>query len=193
MTMETNLTSISPNSHGDDILVVDDEAPLLAVAQAILQTVGLTPATASEGGDAVKWVQERIDAKLPVSLVILDLTMPGGLSGFETLEAMREICPNLPVIACSGFFAEGARDLCQAIGFTDILAKPYSPDALLRFARGEMTESIQRSDSPLADAPTADPPQGDSPSDWTKISNALDRRSSAVEMSPDSRLVTPWR
>jgi CheY-like chemotaxis protein len=56
--------------------------------------------------------------------------MPGGPSGFETLERLHLLDERLPVIACSGYFQEDARELCQAIGFAEILAKPFSPDVL---------------------------------------------------------------
>jgi CheY-like chemotaxis protein len=64
------------------------------------------------------------------SATLLDLTMPGGPSGFETLEVLRSIAPQMPVIACSGYFQDDARELCQAIGFYDIISKPYNFDVL---------------------------------------------------------------
>jgi CheY-like chemotaxis protein len=63
-------------------------------------------------------------------VVILDLTMPGGASGFEVLEWLRACDPALPVIACSGYFQGDVRELCQAIGFVDVLHKPFNLETL---------------------------------------------------------------
>ncbi|MCB1227367.1 MAG: response regulator [Verrucomicrobiales bacterium] len=140
--METS-SLIPPTSspHDSSILVVDDEPSVLAVAQAILQTIGQSPATADNGEDARRWLETRVAQGKTVHLIILDLTMPGGPSGFETLEALRAIHPEVPVIACSGYFQDSARELCRGLGFTDILSKPYRPEALLRIVRHHLLEA----------------------------------------------------
>jgi len=117
------------------ILVVDDEPSVLAIAAAILNTVDIRPLKARNGEEAIEALKREQEQGRRVSTAILDLTMPGGLSGFETLEALRQIDPNIKIIACSGFFQEGALDLCQSIGFNNILAKPYTPDSLLGIIR----------------------------------------------------------
>ena len=122
-------------AHPGSILVVDDEPSVLAIAAAILNTADISPLKARNGEEAIEVLQREHDAGRRISIAILDLTMPGGLSGFETLEALRKIDPAIKVIACSGFFQEGALELCQSIGFSNILAKPYTPDSLLGLIR----------------------------------------------------------
>lgn len=117
------------------VLVVDDEASVLCVSEAILKTVGIDVETAESGDEAVEKIRERAKDNRKYAAVILDLTMPGGPSGFEVLEAIHEIDPVLPVIACSGYFQEDARELCRSIGFAEVLAKPHSPDALNSLVR----------------------------------------------------------
>ncbi|MCB1212522.1 MAG: hypothetical protein KDK97_24570, partial [Verrucomicrobiales bacterium] len=51
-----------------------------------------------------------------------------------------------PVIACSGYFQEDARDLCRAIGFAEILSKPFSPDVLGSVMRRAL---VSGNDSPV--------------------------------------------
>jgi len=123
------------------ILVVDDEPSVLAIAAAILNTIGVTPRKARNGEEAVAAMQSEVAAGRKVALVVQDLTMPGGMSGFETMEALRDIDPDIRVIACSGFFQDGALELCRSIGFTNILAKPYTPDSLLGIIRRTLHES----------------------------------------------------
>jgi CheY-like chemotaxis protein len=136
-----NSPSHFENPINGKILVVDDEPSVLAIAAAILNTIAVTPIKARTGEEAVAAMKAEAAEGRRIALVIQDLTMPGGMSGFETMEALREIDPDIRVIACSGFFQEGALELCRSIGFTSILAKPYTPDSLLGLIRRTLHES----------------------------------------------------
>ena len=125
--MSRSFSSISPVG---TVLVVDDESSVRAVTEAILKTNGADVHSAESGPDAVVIAEAFYEGGGRYTAVILDLTMPGGPSGFETLERLHEMDPHLPVIACSGYFQEDARDLCRAIGFAEILSKPFTPDVL---------------------------------------------------------------
>lgn len=141
------------------LLVVDDEPSVLAIAAAILNTADISPFKARNGEEAIEVLRREHDQGRRINIVILDLTMPGGLSGFETLEALRKIDPTIKVIACSGFFQEGALELCQSIGFTNILAKPYTPDSLLGLIRRVQHEApVPARTAPEAVAVAAEAP-----------------------------------
>ncbi|SKA89690.1 Response regulator receiver domain-containing protein [Prosthecobacter debontii] len=124
----------SSRSHGR-ILVVDDEPQMLAVAKAILNAHGMEVEVSDTGSQALQMVAHSIQTHNRFATVVLDLTMPGDISGFETLDGLKKIDAELPVIACSGFFQEDARDLCMAIGFTDVLQKPYTLEHLVATVR----------------------------------------------------------
>lgn len=126
------------------VLVVDDEPQVLAVAKAILEAHGFEVHITDSGEAALNLIAQPAGPGQRIDLVILDLTMPGHLSGFEVLEEMRRIDAHLPVLACSGYFQENARDLCQAIGFTDILPKPYTLDHLVATVRGCIARALQQ-------------------------------------------------
>jgi CheY-like chemotaxis protein len=121
-------------AHGR-ILVVDDEQQMLAVTKAILNAHGLEVITTDCGEQAIQLFEDALPTPDRYAVVVLDLTMPGGLSGFEVMEQLHKLDPDLCVIACSGFFQEDARDLCQAIGFTDVLQKPYTLEHLVATVR----------------------------------------------------------
>ena len=124
-------------------MLVDDEPALLMVGRAILSTLNLRVDTAGSGEEALeKLATADVDGRLP-DLVLLDLTMPGGISGIETLEQIRQRFPSIAVIACSGFFGDGAAELCQHVGFTDMLAKPYTPEALVTVVRRVMVRASE--------------------------------------------------
>lgn len=137
-------------------MVVDDEPSVLAIAAAILNTIDVSPLKARNGEEALDIARNLASQGQEISIAILDLTMPGGMSGFETLEALRDIHPGVRVIACSGFFEEGALELCQSIGFSNILAKPYTPDSLLGMIRRTQNEAPPP--RPLTVSPATTPP-----------------------------------
>ena len=117
------------------LMLVDDEPALLTVGRAILSTLNLRVDTANSGEEALEKLGiAESDGRLP-DLVLLDLTMPGGISGIETLEQIRQRFPAIAVVACSGFFGDGAAELCQHVGFADMLPKPYTPEALVTVVR----------------------------------------------------------
>ena len=128
----------SPNSrvYTGQVLVVDDEPHIVTMACTMLESQGFRAKGCHSGEAALIHIesahqmqQDRFD------VMVLDLTLPGGMSGFDALEAVKRYDPEIAVIACSGYFQEDARDLCQAIGFADILQKPYSIEALCAIVR----------------------------------------------------------
>jgi CheY-like chemotaxis protein len=112
------------------VLIVDDEPHVLAVGKAVLEAHCFETLAARSGEEALALVRRGLEDGQRVTVAILDLTMPGGASGFEVLEWLRACDPELPVIACSGYFQEDVRELCQAIGFIDVLHKPFNLETL---------------------------------------------------------------
>ncbi len=116
-------------------MLVDDEAALRTVGKAILSTMNVSVLTAASGEDCLAALQTgRVQGSMP-DIILLDLTMPGGISGLDTFDQIQDNFPSIPVIACSGFFGDGAEDVCQRLGFADVLPKPYTPDGLITVVR----------------------------------------------------------
>lgn len=107
------------------LLWVDDEIDLLRPHCLFLEKRGYDITTASNGNDAVELCRtQRFD------LVLLDENMPG-LSGLETLAAIKEVQPDVPVVMVTKNEAEDLMD--QAIGaqIADYLLKPVNPMQIL--------------------------------------------------------------
>ena len=113
------------------VMIVDDDPALLTVGRAILSTLSLNIVVARSGEEALI----SIGAPILPDLVLLDITMPGGMSGLETFDELHAKHPELPVIACSGFFGDGAEEMCRHIGFAGMLPKPYTADSLVSVVR----------------------------------------------------------
>jgi CheY-like chemotaxis protein len=128
------------------VLLVDDEPHVLAVGKAVLESHGFEVVACRSGEDALELVRSGLEEGQRFTAAILDLTMPGGASGFEVLEWLRACDPRLPVIACSGYFQEDVRDLCQAIGFVDVLHKPFNLESLGLAVRRAMVQEPDAGD-----------------------------------------------
>lgn len=107
------------------LLWVDDEIDLLKAHQIFLQKRGYDVATCSNGRDAIDLCRTN-----DFDLVLLDENMPG-LSGLETLSAIKNLQPTLPVVMVTKNEAEDIMD--QAIGaqIADYLLKPVNPMQIL--------------------------------------------------------------
>jgi|SRR5580658_3448401 DNA-binding NtrC family response regulator len=105
---------------GDQILLVDDEAPLLDLLTRYLERMGYKVDSCLTPADALKRFEgnpSRYD------LVLTDLTLPG-MSGDEMLVEMRKRSPNLPAIISSGYSYEPIGE------WTRFLQKPFLPKML---------------------------------------------------------------
>ena len=129
------------------VLLIDDEPHVLAVGKAVLEAHGFEAVATRSGEEALELVRVGMEAGQRFTAAILDLTMPGGASGFEVLEWLRACDPRLPVIACSGYFQEDVKDLCQAIGFVDVLHKPFNLESLCLAVRRAMVQEQEAAES----------------------------------------------
>jgi signal transduction histidine kinase len=109
-----------PRGQGQRILVIDDEAPLVAVTTEVLSRLGYKAVGFSNGRDALAEVQAtpgHFDA------VITDEVMPG-LSGTELAERLRLVRPDLPIVLVSGYIGPLMSERAHAAGVGRILKKP---------------------------------------------------------------------
>ncbi|HWB87341.1 MAG TPA: GAF domain-containing protein [Bryobacteraceae bacterium] len=110
------------------VLVVDDEETVRSAAEATLRHYGYSVAIAEDGQLAVERFRERA---AEFSAVLLDLTMPVQ-GGADTMRRIKEIRPDIPVIASSGYSEVEAYRRFPAGELAGFLQKPYSGVALAR-------------------------------------------------------------
>ncbi|MFO1481964.1 MAG: ATP-binding protein [Verrucomicrobiaceae bacterium] len=111
------------------ILVVDDEAPVRAIAMNMLGFLGYRVLEACDGQQALDIALrsgENIDA------ILLDIYMPK-LSGRDTFKELRAVGNDVPIVVCSGFVIDPDEFVILSQGHpppVDIMLKPYSLDGL---------------------------------------------------------------
>ena len=107
------------------VLLMDDEPMVLKVGAKHFGRLGLEVETTADGAAAVDRFRRRRDEGRPFDLVVLDLTVSGGMGGAQALQSMREIDPDVLAIACSGYFDDAVMSSPGQFGFAGVLAKPY--------------------------------------------------------------------
>lgn len=107
------------------ILWADDEIDLLKPHLMFLRSKGYEPVTVNNGRDAIELVEsQRFD------LIILDENMPG-LTGLETLQRIKQIAPQTPVIMITKNEEENIMDQAVGAKIADYLIKPVNPNQIL--------------------------------------------------------------
>jgi len=107
------------------VLVMDDEGPILELTARLLASRGYEVETALDGGTAVTAYRAAFEAGSRFDAVILDLTVPEKMGGYEAFEAMRALDPNVKAILSSGYSHEPVILNYKEFGIAAIAPKPY--------------------------------------------------------------------
>jgi CheY-like chemotaxis protein len=115
------------------VLVVDDDKSVGMAIKTVLETAGYEVAYAADCMSGLAAAQES-----ECQVAMVDLFMPG-IDGLETIKAFRQMKPELPIIAISGFTprdgtgrAPDFLGMATKLGATRSLAKPFRPRDLLQ-------------------------------------------------------------
>jgi len=107
------------------VLLVDDEEIIIDVSREVLKFLGYEAVFAKEGGEALRLYKQEKEAGQPFDLVIVDLTIPEGMGGRETIEKLREYDSGVKAVVSSGYANDPAVQDYANFGFADRLTKPY--------------------------------------------------------------------
>ena len=109
------------------VLVVEDDLDNLEYLKRLLKMKGLDVVSATSGEDAVSIVQ----TDKSINLVLMDILLPQ-MSGYEATLLIKEINPDLPVIAQTAYAMHNDREKCLENGCDDYISKPINKDLLYR-------------------------------------------------------------
>jgi len=126
---EENRKPLLPGGTGR-ILLIDDEPVIRKSAGRVLERLGYQVTLASDGGEGMEFYQKACVEGRRFDAVIVDLTIPGGMGGRETIQRLKAADPHVRVIVSSGYSEDPVMsDPCR-YGVRAVIAKPYRIEKL---------------------------------------------------------------
>ncbi|MBD3167319.1 PAS domain S-box protein, partial [bacterium] len=119
------------STQGDGkVLIVDDELMVLNVAEGMLKHMGFDVVRAMDGEEAIALYKAAREESRDFDVVIMDLTIPGGLGGKETVKRLREMGEEVIAVASSGYSNDPVMARYRDYGFDAVISKPYTVEDL---------------------------------------------------------------
>lgn len=128
---------------GYKVLYMDDENSLRDIAGEILEHVGCNVAFACDGAEAIKMYSEAMVSGKPFDIVIMDLTIPGGMGGAETMKRLYEMDHGVKAVVTSGYADNPIVQDFKKYNFSGMIAKPYNIDELVRVIESVMADRLE--------------------------------------------------
>lgn len=107
------------------IMIMDDEEIIREVAGEILTHLGHDVVVAADGAKAIELYNEALKNNTPIDLIIMDLTIPGGMGGQETVKKILGINAEAKVIVSSGYSTDPVMANFKEYGFAAMVPKPF--------------------------------------------------------------------
>ncbi|WDP85493.1 MAG: response regulator [Desulfobacter sp.] len=120
--MQTDLSNSDSNAR---ILVMDDEEQIRTVTQKMLEKFGYVVTLSADGQSAVEEYRKALDQNRAYNLVIMDLTVPGGMGGKEASQLILDMDPSACIVVSSGYSEDPIMAEYKSYGLKGIIAKPY--------------------------------------------------------------------
>lgn len=114
------------------VLFMDDEEIIRTMAGTLLRRLGLEVECAADGAEAVEHHSRALTEGRRFDLVIMDLTVPGGMGGLEALARLRAIDPDVRAVVSSGYSSDPVLANFRQHGFVAVVAKPYEVGEITR-------------------------------------------------------------
>ena len=118
------------------VLIMDDEEMVRHVAGEMLNKLGYSVGFARDGAEAIELYKSAKESDQPFDVVIMDLTIPGGMGGIEAMQQLTDLYPGIKAIVSSGYSDDQVMADYQKYGFAGVLIKPYKIN--------QMSESIRK-------------------------------------------------
>lgn len=137
MTEKSLIEKSEPESKETDscgdlkVLLMDDDSMVRNVAARIFAHLGCRYEIVDEGESALSVYRDAMEED-PFHVVIMDLTIPGGMGGREAVAALLEIDPSALVIVASGYSNDPVLSEYRSYGFSGYLVKPFTIEEMRR-------------------------------------------------------------
>jgi CheY-like chemotaxis protein len=118
-------TSAADHRGSGTVLLMDDEEVILDMEKRLLASFGYSVVCAKNGNEVIEYLSRNADSKREIVALILDLTIPGGLGGEETIRHIRKTYPDIPAFVSSGYADDPIMVHPARYGFTASIRKPF--------------------------------------------------------------------
>lgn len=124
------------------VLIMDDEPQIVNLIGELLGCYGYEVVLTADGASAMKVYQHAKNSGEPFDAVVMDLMIPGGMGGLETIPLLCEFDPKIKAIVSSGYVNEPVMADYKKYGFVGMARKPYLVEELMAIL-DEVVESKQ--------------------------------------------------
>ena len=107
------------------VLFMDDDEDICALSGGMLESLGYKFDLARNGEEAIQFYKRYLNIGRPYDVVIMDLTIVGGMGGEQTFRQLRDLDPEVCAIMTSGYDNDEMARQFKEMGFYDYLTKPY--------------------------------------------------------------------
>ena len=112
------------------VLVMDDEEMVQRTVLRMLERIGFRAEVAADGAEAVRMYREARETGDPFDLLIMDLTVPGGMGGREAMEELLKYDSGVKAVVSSGYSTDQVMSRYRDFGFIGMVVKPYTLEEL---------------------------------------------------------------
>ena len=123
------------------ILIMDDEEMIRNLLVSMLEYMGYEAVVSSNGREALTAYKKAMQHEKPFAAVIMDLTIPGGKGGKDTIEELLQLDSEARVIVSSGYSNDPVMANYKQYGFHGAIIKPYKLDELARILKEVLPQS----------------------------------------------------
>jgi PAS domain S-box-containing protein len=130
--------STSHRTGSGTIIVVDDEEVIRTTVRRMLELLGYAAVCKKDGREAIDFYLSETHQGRSYAAIIIDLTIPGGMSGIESAAEIRKFDEKIPMFVASGYADDSVMRSPSEYGFTASLRKPFTIAELSEMLSGHL-------------------------------------------------------
>ncbi len=125
------------------VLVMDDEDVIRDMAAIAIARLGYEVEVTDDGGAAIELYKKNMESGTPFDIIIMDVTIPGGIGARQAIKELLIIDPDVRAIVSSGYHNNPIVARFKEYGFKANIIKPYDVNMLMKTLRRAMSQTVK--------------------------------------------------